>query len=155
MQKLIVKPWALKYLLPLWPPFLGTGVSVEHVSADLRLITVSMKLHWYNRNFVGTQFGGGMCAMTDPFYMVMLFNALGPDYYVWDKAGQIEFIKPGRSKLSARFEINEGILDDIRRHTGNGEKYFKVLPVDITDAQGELVAKVQRTLYIRKKPHLR
>jgi hypothetical protein len=116
---------------------------------------VSMRLHWYNRNFVGTQFGGGMCAMTDPFYMLMLFNALGRDYFVWDKAGQIEFVKPGRSRLTARFEITEPMLDDIRRHTAGGEKYFKVLPLDIIDADGEIVAKVQRTLYIRKKPHLR
>lgn len=154
-MRLLFKPWAVKYLLRLWPPYWGMGIRIEHVSADFRQIVVTMKFAWWNRNYVGTQFGGSLFAMTDPFYMLMLHKALEPDYFVWDKAAHIDFIKPGKSKVTARFEIDDALIDDIRRHTANGEKYFKELNVDIVDAGGETVAKVKRTLYLRKKPHLR
>jgi acyl-coenzyme A thioesterase PaaI-like protein len=154
-MRLLFKPWAVKYLLRLWPPYWGMGIRIQHVSEDFRQVVVTMKFAWWNRNYVGTQFGGSLFAMTDPFYMLMLHKALEPDYFVWDKAAHIDFMKPGKSKVTARFEINDAILEDIRKHTAGGEKYFKDLTVDIVDAAGEVVAKVRRTLYVRKKPHLR
>ncbi|HEY3486513.1 MAG TPA: DUF4442 domain-containing protein [Gammaproteobacteria bacterium] len=154
-MKLMFRPWAVKYLMPLWPPFWGMGVRIDRVTADFHVIVVSMKLSWWNRNYVGTHFGGSLFAMTDPFYMLMLHRALDPDYYVWDRAGSIEFIKPGRGKVMARFEINAAIIEDIKRHTASGEKYFKELNLDIVDTAGDVVAKVKRTVYLRKKPHLR
>ena len=39
-----------------------------------------MPLKWYNRNYVGTQFGGSLYSMTDPWYMLMLLNVLGKDF---------------------------------------------------------------------------
>jgi acyl-coenzyme A thioesterase PaaI-like protein len=154
-MRLLFKPWAAKYLLRLWPPYWGMGIRIEHVSEDFRQIVVTMKFAWWNRNYVGTQFGGSLFAMTDPFYMLMLHKALEPDYFVWDKGACIDFIKPGKSKVRARFEIDDAMLEDIRRHTARGEKYFKDLSLDIVDASGEVVARVKRTLYLRKKPHLR
>jgi acyl-coenzyme A thioesterase PaaI-like protein len=154
-MRLLFKPWATKYLLRLWPPYWGMGIRIRHVSEDFRQITVIMKFAWWNRNYVGTQFGGSLFAMTDPFYMLMLHKALEPDYYVWDKAASIDFLKPGKSRVTAHFAIDDAIIDDIRRNTASGEKYFKDLIVDIVDAEGEVVAKVKRTLYVRKKPHLR
>lgn len=155
MKHLLGTPRGFKYLLPLWPPFLAMGIRIEHVSADFRRIVVGMKLRWRNANYVGTHFGGGLFAMTDPFYMLMLLHALGRDYYVWDKAGAIDFVKPGFGKVTARFEINDAVLADIRRHTAGGNKYFKDLPVEIVDSSGETVARVVRTLYIRLKSHRR
>ena len=35
-----------------------------------------MALRWYNRNFVGTQFGGSLYSMVDPFYMLLLMPLL-------------------------------------------------------------------------------
>lgn len=152
---ILTKPWALKRLVPWWPPYWGTGVRIDYVAADYRAIDVSMKLTWYNRNYVGTHFGGSLFAMTDPFYMLMLIKNLGDHYYVWDKAASIDFISPGRSKVTAHFRVSDALLDDIRAHTESGEKYLKDIEVPITDEKGELVAKVVRTLYIRKRPEYR
>ena len=148
---ILTKPWALKSLLPLWPPYWGTGIRIEFVADDYREIVVGMNLRWYNRNYVGTHFGGSLFAMTDPFYMLMLLKNLGHEYYIWDKAAAIDFVKPGLSKVSAHFSLSNEILEQIQHQTAGGEKYFVDFDVPIVDASRELVAKVVRTLYIRKK----
>ena len=73
-------------LLGLYPPYLGAGVSVTHVAADLSVVEVELKLSAWNRNFVGTQFGGSLYSMCDPFFMLMLMMQLGEGYLVWDKS---------------------------------------------------------------------
>ena len=55
-----------RLMMNLYPPFLGAGIRVKRVTSDYREIDVEMGLHFYNRNFVGTHFGGNLLAMTDP-----------------------------------------------------------------------------------------
>lgn len=143
--------WALKFLGNLWFPYLGSGVKIVSVSSDYRSIRVMLKRKWYNANYVGTQFGGSIYSMTDPFYMLMLLNNLSRDYIVWDKAAHIEFLKPGLTRLWANFQIDENLLQMVIEKTAAGEKYVFDLPVEIQDDSGAVVAKVIKTLYVRKK----
>ena len=122
------------------------------MSADYKEIIVHMKMRWYNRNYVNTHFGGSLYAMTDPFFMVMLIQVLGKQYIVWDKAVHIDFVKPGRGKVTARFIIKEEQIDNILEKTADGQKYLPEFSVDIKDEAGDTVARVTKTLYIRKKP---
>jgi acyl-coenzyme A thioesterase PaaI-like protein len=132
-------------------PYIGAGVKVEYIAEDFSEARVSMSLRWYNTNYVGTHFGGSLYSMVDPFFMLLLMNRLGRDYIVWDKAASIDFIRPGKGKVSARFVLTDDMLNEVTRHTANGEKYLPVWPVEIVDEQGELVARVDKTLYIRRK----
>ena len=91
----------LRWFLTLYPPYLGAGVRVQALSADFRHAKVRMGLGWYNRNYVGTQFGGSLYSMVDPFYMLLLMENLGRDYIVWDKAASIDFISPGKGPVFA------------------------------------------------------
>ena len=143
--------WLFKFLLNLWPPFLGAGIRVKRLATDFSDIEVRLKLGFSNRNYVGTHFGGSLYAMTDPFFMLMLMRQLGRDYYVWDKSGSIDYIKPGRGTVRARFRLEPDMLEDIRRRTAAGDKYLPQLQVDILDQQDELVARVFKTLYIKRK----
>jgi len=59
---------ALRRWINLWPPFLGAGIRIQRIAPDMKAIDVEMKLRWWNANYVGTQFGGSLFAMTDPFY---------------------------------------------------------------------------------------
>ena len=93
-------------LMRFYPPYLGAGVSVTHVAADLTVVEVEMRLSAWNRNFVGTQFGGSLYSMCDPFFMLMLMMQLGDTYSIWDKSASIDFLKPGRGTVKARFEIS-------------------------------------------------
>jgi len=72
----------LRWLINLWPPFLGAGIRVTRLQPDWKAIDVEMKLRFWNANYVGTHFGGSLYAMTDPFYMLMLIENLGSDYVV-------------------------------------------------------------------------
>lgn len=140
-----------RYLINCWPPYLFSGIRAVHISADFRSADVELRRHWYNRNYVGTHFGGSLFAMTDAWYMIMLIQNLGRDYYVWDKNASIEFISPGKGTVRAQFRLDEAILQRIRDNTENGEKYLPEFHVDVVNTENELVAKVIRTLYIRKK----
>lgn len=47
-----------------YPPFLGAGIKVK-ISKDVKTVDVSMKLTFWNRNYVKTHFGGSLYAMCD------------------------------------------------------------------------------------------
>ena len=145
------KAWQMKLLLNLWPPFLFTGIRVLDVSEDFRKAKVRLKLSMFNQNAVGVHFGGSLYAMTDPFCMLLVMSRLGKDYVVWDKSADIDYIKPGKGTVTAEFLITDAFIDDILANTAQGEKYLPQIPVYVKDEQGEVVAKLNRTLYIRKK----
>jgi hypothetical protein len=134
-----------------YPPLLAAGIWVRRISADLREIDVEMKLRWWNANYVGTHYGGSLYSMADPFYMLMLIHNLGRDYIVWDKAASIRFRKPGRGKVTAQFRISEAQLEEIRDKLKTQEKFEPVYRVEVKDESGEVVAVVEKVLYVRKK----
>jgi hypothetical protein len=138
-----------------WPPFLGAGIRVRSMSEDFREVVVELRLGRFNRNYVGTHFGGSLYAMTDPFFMIMLLRNLGSEYFVWDKSGSIEYVAPGKGVVSARFELSAARIEEIRAQAATGEKTFPEFAVDVEDAAGEVVARVKKTLYVRLKPRSR
>lgn len=62
-----MKASTLRLGMNLWPPFLFTGIHVTRITADYRQIDVELRMRPWNRNYVGTHFGGSLFAMTDPF----------------------------------------------------------------------------------------
>ncbi len=141
------KRWLIR-LLNLYPPYLGAGVRVR-VTPDFRTFDVRMKLRWWNRNYVGTQFGGSLYTMCDPFYMLILLDALGRGYVVWDKAATIRFRRPGTSPVRATFHIPEERIREIREAADRGEKVEPVFTVEVRDDKGEMIAEVEKLLYVR------
>ncbi|WP_339411590.1 DUF4442 domain-containing protein [Pseudomonas sp. EA_35y_Pfl2_R5] len=154
-RKLARRARLLRLGLNLYPPYLGAGIKVQRISPDCREARVRMALRWYNRNFVGTQFGGSLYSMVDPFYMLLLMPLLGDDYIVWDKAASIDFVTPGKGPVYADFRIDDALLADIRAKTAEGDKYLPELYVEVRDGSGTLVARVHKTLYVRLKPRAR
>lgn len=142
--------WKIR-LVNLYPPYLGAGIRVRP-SADLRTFEVRMKIRFWNRNYVGTAFGGSLYAMCDPFFMLILIEALGRrDYVVWDKAATIRFRRPGRGTMMATFHIPQERIDEIRAAADAGGKVEPVFTVEIFNEKGELVADVEKLLYVRRK----
>jgi acyl-coenzyme A thioesterase PaaI-like protein len=141
----------LRRLINFWPPFLSAGIRSTRIDPDFRAVDVALALRWFNRNYVGTHFGGSLFAMTDPWYMLMLMQNLGSGYYVWDQRSTIDFVAPGRGIVRAEFRIDATLLDTIRARTAEGAKYFPEFTIDILDAEGKLVARVHKTIYVRKK----
>ncbi|HLI64328.1 MAG TPA: DUF4442 domain-containing protein [Terriglobales bacterium] len=134
----------------LWPPFLGAGIRVRW-GRDRKSVDVEMTLHFWNRNYVGTHYGGSLYSMTDPFYMLMLMDNLGPGYIVWDKAASVRFRKPGRGRLRAEFRLRDEQLADIRATLTSQEKCEPTFSVEVKDESGDVVAEVQKVIHIRRK----
>jgi acyl-coenzyme A thioesterase PaaI-like protein len=139
----------------LWPPFLGAGIHVRSISADWSEAVVELRARLFNRNYVGTHFGGSLFAMTDPFFALLLMHRLGERYLVWDQAARINFVAPGRGTVSARFTVPEQRVAAIRARAESGEKVLPEFEVEIRDRQDNLVAAVHKTLYVRLKPRYR
>ena len=142
----------LRRLINFYPPYLGAAVRMTHISDDFRHVEVEMPLRFYNRNYVGTHFGGSLYSMCDPFYMLMLMNILGPDYIVWDKAASIRFKKPGKGLMKASFQLSEEQIEEIRRAADTQPKVEPQFQVQIKDAEGNVVAEIDKLLYVKRKP---
>ncbi|MGN6313763.1 MAG: DUF4442 domain-containing protein [Rhodanobacteraceae bacterium] len=145
----------LRRLMNLWPPFLCNGIRVLHIADDWSEASVTLRLRPWNRNYVGSQFGGNLFAMTDPFWMLLALHRLGRDYYVWDKAAEIEFIAPARENVYANFHLDEGAIAALRNEAASGGKVLRWFDTDIRTSGGQLVARVRKQLYVRLKPRAR
>jgi acyl-coenzyme A thioesterase PaaI-like protein len=150
-QALAARSKKLRRFIRLYPPYLGAGVRVTHIAEDFRRIEVEMPLRFYNRNYVGTHFGGSLYSMVDPFYMLMLINILGPDYIVWDKAANIRFKRPGKGVMNATFELTEEKIAEIRAAAEAQHKVEPLFQVLVKDEEGNVVAEVDKLLYVKKK----
>jgi hypothetical protein len=123
-----------------WPPFLFSGIHIDHIDKNFRSIRVSLRDYILNRNYVGTAFGGSLSAMTDPFFMIMFINILGKEYYVWDKAGRIDFVAPGKGRLSVDFRVSDEQIAEIRDSALGGEKVLR----DFHCSKSALCARIRR-----------
>jgi hypothetical protein len=140
-----------KLLFNLWPPLLGAGIRITRVQPDWKEVDVEMKLRRWNKNYVGTHYGGSLYSMTDPFYMVMLIEILGRDYIVWDKSAMIRFRNPGRGTVHAHFRVTEEQVAEIREALNIEVKIDREFSVAVKSGDGEIVAEVKKLLQFRKK----
>lgn len=134
-----------------WPPLLGAGIRVTRMDDDMRAVDVELRARFYNRNYVGTHYGGSLYSMADPFYMLMLIQNLGPGYIVWDKAASIRLRRPGKGTVRAEFRLTQAQLDSFREQLETAEKIEPTFLVEIKDESGEVVALVEKVVYIRRK----
>jgi acyl-coenzyme A thioesterase PaaI-like protein len=142
----------MRWAFNLFPAYRGTGGRVTYIASDWSEVRVRLPLNWRTRNYVGTIFGGSIYGAVDPFYMVMLIRRLGPEYIVWDKAATVRFKKPGRGTLTARFAVPDAELRAIEQALANGAPSVdRVYQVELTDAEGAVVATVEKVVYIRRK----
>lgn len=149
----LLLPHVLKLRINTYAPYIGAGIKVEHINLDKSLCVVSMGLNPLNKNIVGTQFGGSLYSMVDPFYMLLLMHQLGSSYVVWDKSSHIDFVAPGNSKVTARMQIPHTEIVTIKELAKDGEAVFREYEVEIIDEQQNLVATVTKTIYIRLRQY--
>jgi hypothetical protein len=149
MPKLFDRRWLIR-LLNFYPPYLGAGIRVR-ASADFRTFEVRMRLRWWNRNYVHTHFGGSLYSMCDPFFMLILMDHLGRGYVVWDKAATVRFRRPGKGMVRATFHIPAERVEEIRAEADRDGKVEPVFRVDVVNEKGDVVAEVEKLLYVRRK----
>lgn len=139
-----------KNVINIYPPYIGAGIQVESIDDSFQKITVKMDLNFWNENYVGVHFGGSLYAMCDPFYMFILMKNLGDGYLVWDKAAKIDFVKPGKGIVRATFEISTEELELTKEIVAKKRKTDRIYHTEVLAEDGSLVAKVEKTLYVRR-----
>ncbi|MCU4676800.1 DUF4442 domain-containing protein [Catenovulum sp. 2E275] len=155
MDKVFKYPRLIRLAMNIWPPFFCCGIRFSQISADYRYAKIELR-HWkINLNANRTQYGGSIFSMTDPVYSLLLMANLGSKYHVWDKSAEVDFIHPGRETLIAEAFLEAEKLAEIIQATRNGDKIYPTFTFHIKDAHGQLVAKVNRTLYVRLKAKYR
>ncbi len=135
----------------LWPPFVGAGIRLKTLTPDFKFARVEMKLSKLNTNYVGVHFGGSLYSMTDPWYMLMVMEILGREYVVWDKAARIQFKRPGKGLVSAEFRVSDELIEEIKVEVAQNGKTEKELQVEVKNQEGQIVALVDKMIWISKK----
>ncbi|WP_194778500.1 DUF4442 domain-containing protein [Pararhodonellum marinum] len=138
-------------LVNFYPPFLFSGIKVIDHNEDFTSFRSRLKLTFYNRNLVGTAFGGSLYAMCDPFFMFILIINLGDSYIVWDKAASIDFKKPGKGTVFADFTIDPKRIEEIRQIVNEKGKGVFTFHTQVKDQSSQVIAKVEKQVYVRKK----
>lgn len=147
-----MKPTLLRRFMNVWPPFAASGIRVTDLSADWSYARVELRLRRWNRNYMGTQFGGNLFKMCDPFWAILAIERMGRGYLVWDAAGAIEFVAPGRETVYAEFRFDDATRDELIEAAATGKKHLRWFENDIVTADGTVVARARKQLYIRRKP---
>lgn len=129
----------------------GTGGRLRYIAEDWSEVRLELPLSWRTRNYVGTIFGGSIYAAVDPIYMLMLIRRLGPEFIVWDKAASVEFKKPGRETLHARFVIDDDELAAIRAALDTQRSIDRKYVVELIDASETVCARVEKLIYIKRR----
>jgi hypothetical protein len=144
-----VKRWIYNF----YPVYRRTGARIVYMDDSWKELRVALPLRVWTRNYYGTISGISMFGAVDPIYMVMLIKLLGPGYEVWDKEVTIYFKKPGKTKLTARFLIDDSELNVIRKTLESEPSVTRTYQVDLQDAAGTVCATVDKVIHIKKRIH--
>ena len=93
--------------------------------------------------------------MTDPFYMLMLLANIGDKHFVWDKSATIEFMQPVKTEVRATFTLSEEVIQHIVAEAEDGKPHYQEFEVNVLDTEDKVVAKLTKSVYVRKKPRER
>ena len=90
--------------------------------------------------------------MTDPFWMILAdCSRWAATTWVWDRAGEIEFVKPGRGTVRAEFRARRAVRRMNCAPPPDGAKVLRWFETEVRDAGGDVVARVRKQLYVRRK----
>ena len=141
----------LLWCMNFWPPVLGAGIRIKIKRPDLKEVLVEMKQRFWNTSFIDRHFGGSLYVMTDPFYMIMLIENLGSGYKVIDKAAEIKYLAAAKGKVWAKFKLTDEIVEGVKKKVELSKAPVEVnFDIPIENSTG-VVAKVTKTLYVRKR----
>jgi len=136
--------------LRITPVYYLSGGRIEFVSEDYKNLVIRIPHNWLTKNLVNSVFGGSLFAATDPVYMAMLMHGLGADYFVIDKEGRMEYLKPLTGDGFAEFVLRDVDFESVRSECAARKKALRSFPVVVQSSDGTVVARGERTLYIRR-----
>jgi hypothetical protein len=144
----------MRRLMVNWfPCYRRGGGRIIFFSSGFQEIHVKVSLNWQTRNYVGSIYGGTLYSAVDPVYMLQLLWILGGDYIVWDKSATMKFIRPVKTTIFGKFEINDELIDLIKTNVAINGRYIIELPVTLQDKTGEVYFTATKQIYIASKDY--
>lgn len=135
----------------IWPCIWCTGGKIEFIAGDFTELHVSIQRNIRTWNKVGTVYGGSIYSSVDPYFMLMLWEILGKDYIIWDKAASVKFVRPIIKKVKCRFLLDDALLATIRQKISEQGEYTFELPLKYEDDAGTVYAVFNKTVYAASK----
>ena len=131
-----------------FPPFFFMRVKFLVLEDDWSKVVIRLPLNVFSKNMGGSMFGGYMASLADPIAALACVRRF-PDYSVWTRAMNIDFVCPGNTDLELRFEFDEAVYKRIveeLKETGRSTPTFEY---GYYRADGKQCAKVINTVAIR------
>ncbi len=143
----------LKWVLRFYPPLLFQRIWVKRFDKGFMGVEVKICKSILNLNYNRSIFGGTIYSAADPFFAVLFYQALlkrGYKALIWQKAADIDYIKPGFSDLYFRIRLEENDLLEACEVLDTDGRFVRSFPIEINDKHGEICARVNSVVYIRK-----
>jgi hypothetical protein len=149
---MVVSEGLLKWAMRLYPPLFFQRIWVIGFDKGYKGVKVKINKSLFNRNYNNSIFGGTIFSAADPFYPLLfhqLFSQKGYRVIAWSKSSEIQFIKPGLSKLYFKISISDNDIAEAEHVLNTGGKYIKAHPIDICTKDGEICVTLMNEIYVR------
>lgn len=134
------------------PVYRGTGGRVRYLREDWQEIRVEIPYSWRTRNYMGTTFGGSIYGACDPIHAMLLIKNLDEDAYaVWDTEATVDFKKPGRTDLYAKFELDDAEVAAVKQAVEEDGPVNRTYEVDVVDVDGVVHATVENVVHVAER----
>ncbi len=133
-----------------YPPFQAMDVRVLELPDDWRRARIVLPLNERNRNPGGSMFGGCMASLADPIPALSCYRQF-PEFAVWTRELKVDFRRPGLTDLELRFELQQGVIDEIAQELSQKGRSTPCFEFGFYDQQDNLVAWVFNRVAIRPK----
>ncbi len=146
-------PKSLKWILRFYPPFLFQRIWVNHILDGFMGVDVQIKKSIFNINANKSIFGGTIYSATDPFYAILIDQALQARGFkktiAWLKSGSIAYKKPGMTHMHFSIRISDEDMHECIDSLANRGRLIKTFIIEIFDKNNELCAVATNEIYIR------
>ncbi len=149
---MVISERLLKWAMRLYPPLLFQRIWVINFDKGFYGVQVIINKSIFNRNYNNSIFGGTIFSAADPFYPVLfhrIFTNKGYKVIAWSKSSEIQFIKPGLTKLRFSISLSDEDIAEAEHVLNTGGKYIKAHPVDIYNTNGEVCVTLMIEVYMR------
>ena len=152
LANMMVSENLLKWAIRFYPPLLLQRIWVIKFYKDFLGVEVKIYKSWLNKNYNKSIFGGTLFAAADPFYPLLLHQALKAKGYkirVWSKSCEIKFIKPGTTDLFFKINITNSDIAYCEHLLNKNGKYEMLFPIHIYNKGNELCVTAMIEVYMR------
>ena len=152
-----MSPRLLRWGLNLWPPYLGAGIHVCSIASDWSEAVVELRTGASTTAISGAPTSAAASTRWRT-RSTRCCSCISWASNIWcgTRRRASSTWSPGRGTVSARFAGAAGDrVESIRAEASGGQKVLPEFAAEIRDGAGELVARVQKTVYVRLKPRYR